>query len=129
MKMTGQSGYSTQEDTFAWLEAEQKRAGKLRSIGYTAWIVTFVVIALYAVMVGIQAVTLIGQGGQEVFSLMGLTMLVGMITPLLVVVGVTALLIAVLSTIGVFVRVRTASLAEIQLRLAALEHALTRQED
>jgi peptidoglycan biosynthesis protein MviN/MurJ (putative lipid II flippase) len=127
--MTGKSGYSRQEDTLAWLEDEQKRAGKLRNISYTAWIVTFVVIALYAVMVGIQAVTLVGQGGQEVFSLMGLTMLVKMIAPLLVVVGVTALLIAVLSTVGVFVRVRTASLAEIQLRLAALENALTHQED
>jgi hypothetical protein len=127
--MTGRSEYSTQEDTLVWLEAEQKRAGKLRTIGYSAWIVTFMVIALYAVMVGVQAVTLIGQGGQEVFSLMGLTMLVNMIAPLLVVVGVTALLIAVLSTIGVFVRIRTASLAEIQLRLAALEHALTRQDD
>lgn len=127
--MTGQSGYSTQEDTLAWLESEQKRADKLRSIGYAAWIVTFVVIALYAVMVGIQAVTLIGQGGQEVLSLLGLTMLMNMIAPLLVVVGVTALLIAILSTIGMFVRIRTASLAEIQLRLAALEQVLTGQDD
>ena len=87
------------------------------------------VIALYAVMVGIQAVTLIGQGGQEVLSLLGLTMLMNMIAPLLVVVGVTALLIAILSTIGMFVRIRTASLAEIQLRLAALEQVLTGQDD
>jgi len=36
-------------------------------------------------------------------------------------------LIATLSTIGIFLRLRTASLIEIQLRLAALEEILTRK--
>jgi len=39
------------------------------------------------------------------------------------------LLIAALSTVGVFLRQRTASLAEIQLRLAALEDMLGARGD
>lgn len=127
--MTGRSEYSKQEDTLAWLESERRRTQKLHTMGYAAWVVTFVVLALYAVMVGVQAFVIVGQVGQGAFSLMSVMAVVGTITPLLIAVGVTALLIAVLSTIGIFVRVRTASLAEIQLRLAALERALTREED
>jgi hypothetical protein len=133
--MTERSEYSKQEDALAWLETEQKRAGKLRIIGYAAWVVTFVVLALYAVivgynvMVGYKAMAFVGQAGHGGLNFLGLSVLVKAITPLLVVVGVTAMLVAVLSTIGIFVRTRTASLAEIQLRLAALERALTREED
>lgn len=127
--MTGRSEYSKQEDTLAWLEAERERAKKLHTIGYAAWVVTFVVLALYAVFVGVQAFVLVSNAGHHLFSVMAFTALVRTIAPLLVVVGVTALLVAVLSTIGIFVRIRTASLAEIQLRLAALERALTREED
>ncbi|HEY2164790.1 MAG TPA: hypothetical protein VGH04_12400, partial [Gemmatimonadaceae bacterium] len=46
------------------------------------------------------------------------------VLPLVAVVGVLAVLIATLSTVGVFLRLRTASLAEIQLRLANLEEML-----
>ena len=49
--------------------------------------------------------------------------------PLVYVVGLVSLLIAVLSTIGVFIRSRTATLGEIQLRLAALESILRVQTD
>ena len=44
-----------------------------------------------------------------------------------IVLGVLSVLIATLSTVGMFLRQRTASLAEIQLRLAALEELLTRK--
>ena len=49
--------------------------------------------------------------------------------PLLTVVGILSLLIATLSTVGVFLRLRTASLGEIQLRLAALEEMLASRPD
>ncbi len=44
--------------------------------------------------------------------------------PLVAVVGVVSLLVATLTTVGIFLRLRTASLSEIQLRLAALEEML-----
>jgi hypothetical protein len=40
-----------------------------------------------------------------------------------------SVLIATLSTVAVFLRLRTSSLAETQLRLAALEDMLTAQPD
>jgi hypothetical protein len=46
-----------------------------------------------------------------------------------VVLGILSLLIARLSTVSVFLRVRTASLPEIQLRLAALEDMLASRLD
>lgn len=49
--------------------------------------------------------------------------------PLVVVLGTISLLIATLSTVGIFFRLRTASLAEIQLRLAALEDVLRSKPD
>ncbi len=49
--------------------------------------------------------------------------------PFIMVLGVVALLIAVLSTVGIFLRMRTTTLSEIQLRLAALERMLAAKGD
>ncbi len=48
--------------------------------------------------------------------------------PLIAVTGVLSVLIATVSTVGIFLRLRTASLAEIQVRLAALEQMLLEGE-
>jgi hypothetical protein len=48
--------------------------------------------------------------------------------PFITVVGIFSFLVAVLSTIGMFLRFRTASLAEIQTRLAAMEKMLTSEQ-
>lgn len=47
--------------------------------------------------------------------------------PLLIMVGALCVLIATLTTVGIFIRQRAASLAEIQVRLAALEDILEGQ--
>jgi len=49
--------------------------------------------------------------------------------PLVIVLGLLSVLVATLSTIGIFLRLRAASLAEIQLRLAALEDMIAAQGD
>jgi len=51
------------------------------------------------------------------------------VMPLITVLGYLSLLIATLSTVDIFFRMRTASLAEIQLRLATLEDMLASQPD
>jgi hypothetical protein len=53
----------------------------------------------------------------------------GAAMPGLIVLGLLSVLVATLSTIGVFLRLRTASLMEIQLRLAALEDMLGARPD
>jgi hypothetical protein len=57
------------------------------------------------------------------------SVVVGSAFPLLLVLGLLSVLIATLGTVGVFLRLRTASLLEIQLRLAALEEMLTSRGD
>jgi uncharacterized membrane protein len=44
--------------------------------------------------------------------------------PFIIVLGVLSVLVGTLSTVGIFLRLRTASLVDIQLRLAALEDML-----
>jgi RNA polymerase sigma-70 factor (ECF subfamily) len=61
-------------------------------------------------------------GGATIGNVLALTM------PLIAVTGVLSVLIATVSTVGVFLRLRTASLAEIQVRLAALEQMLLEGE-
>ena len=51
----------------------------------------------------------------------------GSAMPFLGVLWTLSLLVATLATVGVFLRLRTASLSEIQLRLAALEEMLSSQ--
>ena len=55
--------------------------------------------------------------------------MVGAAIPFVTTIGMLSVLIATLSTVAVFLRLRTSSLAEIQLRLAALEDMLTAQPD
>ena len=49
--------------------------------------------------------------------------------PTVAVLGILSLLVATLSTVGIFLRLRTASLSEIQLRLAALEEMIVSHLD
>ncbi len=52
-----------------------------------------------------------------------------LLLPLVAVVGSISLLIAILATVGVFLRFCTASLSEIQLRMAALEERFLAQSE
>jgi archaellum biogenesis protein FlaJ (TadC family) len=109
----------------AWeaIEQDRKRDRIIRRVSVAAWSVTFVVVLLLVVVAAFQVRTALdflgGAGG------VGLMAAVGIAMPALFAVGGLAVLIATLSTVGIFLRLRTASLQEIQLRLAALEEALT----
>ncbi len=119
-QMSGSSG------PWALVEDEKRRDRVLRRVSRVAWVATITVVLVYAVITGVQIAHVarlqaVGiSTGATVFS----TAL-----PLLIVVGVLSLLIATLSTVGIFLRLRTASLLEIQLRLAALEEILTARGD
>jgi hypothetical protein len=51
------------------------------------------------------------------------------LVPLFLVVGTTTLLLALVSTAAVFLRQRTASLADIQVRLVTLEAMMARESE
>ena len=117
------NGKSTaSEKVWTLIEEEKKRDQFLRKVSRVAWVITFIIVAIFTVMIGIQVSTmvkLLGVGGAPLMAVVGAAI------PLVVVLGFLALLIATLSTVGIFLRLRTASLTEIHLRLAALEEMLS----
>jgi len=108
------------------IESERRHDRLIRGVSVVAWSVTFLLLLAYAAMVGSEVLktmdrVLIGLAHhREIYQTL---------MPMVAVVGAISLLIAMLSTVGVFLRFRTASLAEIQLRLAALEQILAATPD
>jgi hypothetical protein len=108
------------------IEKEKRRDRFIRRVSFTAWTVTFLIAVVFTVLVGAQVAQMakaarVGAAPwSEVF---------GTALPLVIVLGFLSLLVATLSTVGIFLRLRTASLAEIQLRLAALEEMLAARGD
>lgn len=108
----------------AWkfIEEEKRRDVFLRRVSKIAWAITFVIILIFTIMIGVQVAQMIKVVGVGAAPMMAI---VGVAIPLVIVLGFVSLLIATLTTVGIFLRFRTASLTEIQLRLAALEDMLT----
>jgi uncharacterized membrane protein len=108
----------------AWemIEQERGRDRLIRRVSIAAWSVTFVIVLLLVIATAIQ-VSISAQFGGG--GTIGLIASLAAAKPTLIMLGALAVLIATLSTVGIFLRLRTTSLHEIQLRLAALEETLT----
>ncbi|HRP06856.1 MAG TPA: hypothetical protein PLL69_00075 [Gemmatimonadales bacterium] len=99
--------------------ARERRVDRLiRTLCLAAWAVTLVIAGGYAWLVWTQV-----AHARQLFAVGAATREEAMAAaiPLVLALGVLALLVAALSTIGVFLRFRGATMQEIQLRLAALE--------
>ena len=110
----------------ALIENERRRDRFIRRVSIIAWSVTFVLVLLVASLVGVQVYEMSRAarvGAVPWSTVMGSAM------PLIDVLWKLSLLVAGLSTVGIFLRLRTASLTEIQIRLAALESMLTSKSD
>lgn len=111
----------------AWQAIEHgKRFDRfVRRACIAAWSAAFAAVLIYAALIVVQLVNMIRLAGVGMATNL---MTLAVVTPLIIVVGVISLLIATLTTVGIFMRQRTASLAEIQLRLAALEDMLVQRQ-
>lgn len=119
-------------DDRAWtrIEEERKRDRFIRRVSIAAWTATFLVVILLTATTVAQYLAMRPMlGGVAGVTGLGGAALLGLATPLLLGLGVLSVLIATLATVGQFLRLRTASLLEIQLRLAALEAALLAERD
>lgn len=106
---------------WAAIENEKRRDRFIRRVATAAWSVTFALLLILGVFAGMsvsQMVRAAMAGQLPWMSAFGTAL------PFVVVCGVVSLLIATLSTVGVFLRMRTTTLNEVQARLAALEHML-----
>ncbi len=109
------------EAVWAGIERDKRYDRRLRRISTAAWGVTLVIVLAWGVLTALQVVNLIRLIGVGLATRLAV---VAAVTPFLIALGALSLLVAVLSTVGVFLRLRTASLAEIQLRLSAVEAML-----
>ncbi len=108
------------------IDAERRRDRILRRVSIAAWSGTVVVVLFIGVVVGLQVARMLQRVAAGVAEPTAVLLAA---LPLVVTVGVLALLIAILSTVGIFLRLRTASLQEIQLRLAAIEGIIAARPD
>lgn len=108
----------------AWsrIEAEQRSDRLFRRLTIVGWSATgFVVLLLVAFgILQIRTAMQFFGGGAASFGAA-----VGGLVPVVLAVGAFCALAATLATIGLFIRMRSTSMHEIQLRLAALEDLLT----
>ncbi len=112
---------SAYDATWNAIDREKRRDAMVRRTSIAAWGVTFIALLFFAAIV-VQRVLLIQR--RVAYGIAATFELYESMLPLVAVVGVLAVLIATLSTVGIFLRLRTASLVEIQLRLANLEEVL-----
>jgi hypothetical protein len=110
------------EKVWAAIDEEKRRDRFIRRVCKSAWIVTFVAVLLLGAIYGVliaQMVKLMGVGAVTWLAVASAA------TRVFIVVGILSVLVATLSTVGIFLRMRTTSLTEIQLRLAALEEMVS----
>lgn len=113
-----------QDRVWEVIEAEKSRDKTLRRVSSGAWGVTFGALVFTAVGVAFNiwwAATAFLRGQ------LGLSVVFREAMPLVWVVGGISLLLGVLSSAGLLLRTRAASLDEIRLRLSALEEMLLSQ--
>jgi pheromone shutdown protein TraB len=117
---------TSSDKTWELIENEKRRDRFIHRVNRMAWIATLVIVLLIVAMVTVQVIEMTKGallGAVPWMTVMALAM------PLIDVLWKLSLLIAALSTVGIFLRLRTASLTEIQLRLAALEQMLVSRPD
>ena len=114
------------EGAWALIENEKRRDRFIRRVSIGAWTTAFLIALIIVVMAGFSASQMARAAS---VGAVPWTAVVGSVMPLIDVLWKLSLLIAALSTIAIFLRLRTASLDEIQLRLAALEQAIAARGD
>lgn len=110
-----------QEAVWAAIDREHRKDRFVKRLSVVAWSATAVILLVFAGFIGrdvAHTARLAEIGAVRSDAVLDALM------PLIAVLGSVSLLVAVLATIGVFLRLRTASLSEIQHRLAALESAI-----
>jgi hypothetical protein len=107
---------------WALLDEEKRREAVLRRISKGAWTTAFLVVLAFTIIWAVYIVQMVQFTGLS--RLPDRENIIHAAIPLFVALGFMSVLVATVSTVGVFMRFRAASLSEIQLRLAALEDVI-----
>jgi hypothetical protein len=119
----GEGSMSTQvspasERVWSVIEREKARDRLVRRISVAAWSVTGAAVLFFGAVTVAEVWRLARHAAAGVLIW---SAVFERAIPLVAVIGALGLLVGVLSTVGIFLRLRTASLSEIQMRLASLE--------
>jgi hypothetical protein len=124
--MTNAARMSSPADAWAAIEKEKRFDRFVRKACIAAWAVTLGLLIVFGIGSAAAAVQMMRMLAGKGFPWMTL---IGPAMPFLGALWTVCLLVATLTTVGVFLRLRTSSLSEIQLRLAALEEMLTARNE
>jgi hypothetical protein len=113
-------------DVWEQIDRDKRTDRLIRRVIVIAWSVVLLMLLIYAILVLLD-VTRSWELAE--MGAMASTDAILTVMPLVYAVGAISLVLATLSTIGAFLRSRTATLGEIQLRLAGLESILRAQAD
>lgn len=116
---------SSTDRVLSMIEDERARDRFMRRVSTAAWVGSFVIALMF---LGISLFQFAGMIRMTKLTGTPMSVMLGTLTPAILTMGFLFTLVAVMSTIGMFMRMRTASLQEIQMRLAALEESLTRDK-
>ena len=124
--MKSSTSSSAADRTLALIENEKRRDRFIRWVSIIAWAATFLIVLLVA---GMTAASVIEMRKLQLVGAVTWMAVMAAALPLIDVLWKLGLLVASLSTLAIFLRLRTSSLAEIQLRLSALEEMLASRSD
>jgi uncharacterized BrkB/YihY/UPF0761 family membrane protein len=122
------TAYKRPNNDTLWASVERdKRIDRiLRRVTVAAWAVVAIVVLLFAVWTAVAVSYWVRMAAAEIVPW---SVALGTAMPFLIVLVALSVLIATLGTIAIFLRLRTVSLTEVRLRLAALEEMLTSRGD
>ena len=117
---------STEATNNVWkaIDEERRRDCVLKRVSIAAWSATVLFVAVLILIGAVSAAQMVraAMAGAAPWATV-----LGTVIPVIIPLAMLTVLIAVLSTVAMFLRMRSASLHEIQLRLAALEDVLVRE--
>ena len=108
------------------IDKEHRIDRMIKRISRVTWGLTFLLLGAYLVYT-IQNLQLMMQRYKA--GVASYEMVTDSVTPFFITFGTIVLVVAILSTVGVFLRLRTASLLEIQQRLSHLENMFMAEKD
>jgi len=114
------------ERVWSVIEREKQRDKLVRRVSVAAWSVTGATVLVFG---GVTAAEVWQVARHAIEGIAPWSIVFDITMPFVTVIGILSLLIAVLSTVGIFLRLRTASLSEIQMRLAGLEEMIASHLD
>jgi hypothetical protein len=116
---------SPRQDPWTFVDREKRLDRFFRRIAIAAWSVAVLIMLIFTVLFAFQLAELV-RGVTA--GHMPWLVVFGSAVPFVIVVGCFSVLVATLATIAIFLRLRTASLTEIQMRLAALEEMIAARD-